>query len=213
MLDSSRDRGDHGPIAVGTFVLNVVNRHPAVLARMAMTVADLAPGRVELGIGIGGTGQLAYGVDWPTVPERVARLEEAVTVLRLLFGGGPVSFAGRYFTLTDAVAFPVPTPAPRIVVAGQSSAGARLAARAGDAWTCPAELFERLLPIYREALGRGRGSGRRAPRSWACRRGPSSTTRPARSVASPSGGRMRSSWSGCVPSQLDPLLEALAGAG
>ena len=77
-------------IAVGSFVTNVMNRHPAVLARSVATVASLAPGRrVELGIGIGGhpAEHLAYGIEWPDAPERAARLEEAVTVIRLLFTG------------------------------------------------------------------------------------------------------------------------------
>ena len=66
-------------VRVGSFVTNVVNRHPAVLARMAMTVADLAPGRVELGIGIGGhpSEHAVYGIDFPDARERAARLEEA----------------------------------------------------------------------------------------------------------------------------------------
>ena len=61
-------------IRVGSFVLNVMNRHPAVLARMVATLADLAPGRVELGIGIGGdpTAQLAYGIEWPEPTPRPA---------------------------------------------------------------------------------------------------------------------------------------------
>ena len=149
-----------GRLKVGSFVLNVMNRHPAVLARMAATLADLAPGRVELGIGIGGDprAQLAYGIEWPEVPERVARLEEAVTVLRLLFSGGPVSFEGRFHTLTDAVAFPVPTPAPRITIGGESPAGARLGARIGDAWTCSGADFDARYPVFLEALA---AAGRR----------------------------------------------------
>lgn len=149
-----------GRLKVGSFVLNVVNRDPAVLARMAATLADLAPGRVELGLGIGGDprAQLAYGIPWPDVPERVARLEEAVTVLRLLFSGGPVSFQGRFHTLTDAVAFPVPTPAPRITIGGESPAGARLGARIGDAWTCSGADFDARYPVFLEALA---AAGRR----------------------------------------------------
>ena len=147
-------------LKVGSFVFNVMNHHPAVLARMAATLADLAPGRVELGIGIGGdpTAQLAYGIEWPAVPERVARLEEAVQVLRLLFTGGPVSFDGRFFRLQDAYAYPVPSPAPRITIGGETPAGARLGARIGDAWTCPGPTFAERYPVFLDALA---ASGRR----------------------------------------------------
>lgn len=142
-------------IAVGSFVTNVMNRHPAVLARSVATVASIAPGRrVELGIGIGGhpAEHRAYGIPWPDVPERVARLEDAVAMLRLLLAGGPVTREGTRWRLTDAVAFPVPVPTPRITIGGETRAGARLGARIGDAWTCMAERFDELYPVFLEAL-------------------------------------------------------------
>lgn len=141
-------------IHVGSFVANVMNRPPAVLARIVATLADLAPGRVELGIGIGGhpAEHRAYGLDFPHAAERAARLEEAIAVVRLLFGGGPVDFEGHYYRLERAHAFPAPQPAPRIIVAGMTPAGARLAARLGDAWTCFGSAYDRLLPVFEAAL-------------------------------------------------------------
>ncbi len=143
-----------GRIKVGAFVANVMNRHPALLARIVATLADLAPGRVEVGIGIGGhpAEHRAYGIEFPPVPERAQRLEEAIAVLRLLFTGGPVDYEGRYYRLQGAHAFPVPQPAPRIIVAGMRPAGARLAARLGDAWTCFAPEYDQLLPVFEAAL-------------------------------------------------------------
>lgn len=137
-------------LRVGSFVSNVMNRHPAVLARMVATIADQSGGRVDLGIGVGGfAGEMAaYGIDFPSPPERVARLAEAVEVLRRLWSGGPVDYAGEHYQLRDAVAFPVPTPAPRIIVGGEKPAGARLAARVGDGWTTNAADYERLLPLH-----------------------------------------------------------------
>ena len=85
--------------------------------------------------------------------ERGEHLEEAVRVLRLLLAGGPADFAGRHYQLEAAHAFPAPTPAPRIVVAGTTAVGARLAARDGDAWTCFADGFDELLPVFDAALG------------------------------------------------------------
>jgi alkanesulfonate monooxygenase SsuD/methylene tetrahydromethanopterin reductase-like flavin-dependent oxidoreductase (luciferase family) len=137
-------------LRVGSFVNNVMNRHPAILARVLATISDQSGGRVDLGLGVGGfAGELeAYGIDFPPPPERVARLEEAVAVLRLLWSGGPVSFEGAHFRLRDAVAYPVPTPAPRIIVGGEKPAGARLAARVGDGWTTNATDYEQLLPMH-----------------------------------------------------------------
>lgn len=141
-------------ISVGSFVANNVNRHPAVLANIVGTLSELAPGRVELGIGIGGhvVEHEAYGMDFPPAAVRAERLEEAITVLRLLFGGGPVDFDGRHYQLSQARSRPVPQPVPRITVAGMSPAGARLAARSGDAWTCFEGEYERLSPIFETAL-------------------------------------------------------------
>ena len=145
-----------GHIKVGSFVANNVNLHPAVLANMVGTLAALAPGRVELGIGIGGhpAEHEAYGMDFPPARGRAERLEESLAVLRALFGGGPVDYEGRYYRLRDARAFPVPHPQPRIVVAGMRPAGARLAARLGDAWTCFDDAFDALHPVFLSEIER-----------------------------------------------------------
>jgi len=152
-------------ITVGTFVANVMNRHPAVLARMAATFQEASGGRLVLGIGIGGAPDEhdAYGIPFPPIPERVERLEEAVAVLRALWTGGPVSLNGRHYPLKDAYAYPVPTPPPPIIVGGETPAGARLAARLGDGWTAFSETFERDFPTYLDSLraaGRERASQR-----------------------------------------------------
>jgi alkanesulfonate monooxygenase SsuD/methylene tetrahydromethanopterin reductase-like flavin-dependent oxidoreductase (luciferase family) len=143
-------------IRVGSFVTNVMNRHPAVLARMVATLSEQSGGRVEVGLGVGGyeVEMDAYGVDFPEPAERSQRLAEATEVLRRLWTGGPVDFEGHHFQLRQAWAYPAPSPAPRIVVGGEKPAGARLAARTGDAWTTNAADYERLLPIHLEELER-----------------------------------------------------------
>jgi alkanesulfonate monooxygenase SsuD/methylene tetrahydromethanopterin reductase-like flavin-dependent oxidoreductase (luciferase family) len=152
-------------VAVGSFVANVMNRHPAVLARMAATLQEASGGRLVLGVGIGGhpAEHAAYGIPFPEASERAARLEEAVAVMRALFAGGPVTREGRFYPLRDAVAHPVPRPVPPIIVAGETAAGARLAARIGDGWTAFDRSFERCEPVYRDALaaaGRDRSAMR-----------------------------------------------------
>jgi alkanesulfonate monooxygenase SsuD/methylene tetrahydromethanopterin reductase-like flavin-dependent oxidoreductase (luciferase family) len=145
---------------VGAFVLNVMNRHPAVVARMAATLQIASGGRLILGLGIGGAPRehRAYGIDFPDAPERVARLEEAVAVIRALWTGGPVSRPSRFYPLEDATAYPVPLPPPPIVIGGETIAGARLAGRIGDGWTAFDNNFVANLPAYLEALHE---SGRR----------------------------------------------------
>ncbi len=145
---------------VGPFVINVMNRHPAVLARMASTLQIASGGRLILGIGIGGAPREheSYGIDFPAAAERVARLGEAIAVIRALWTGGPVTRASPYYPLADAYAHPVPVPPPPIIIGGETPAGARLAGRLGDGWSTFEDNFEQLLPTYLESLA---ASGRR----------------------------------------------------
>jgi alkanesulfonate monooxygenase SsuD/methylene tetrahydromethanopterin reductase-like flavin-dependent oxidoreductase (luciferase family) len=147
-------------ITVAPFVLNVMNRHPALVARMASTLQIASGGRLILGIGIGGAKKEheAYGMDFPDPPERVARLEEALAVIRALWTGGPVTRDSPFYPLRDAAAYPVPAPPPPIIVGGETAAGARLAGRIGDGWQAFDNNFETNLPVYLESLA---ASGRR----------------------------------------------------
>ncbi len=152
-------------IGIGSFVTNVMNHHPAVLARMAGTVQAISGGRLTLGIGIGGHPRehRAYGIDFPAAAERAARLEEAIGLIRSLWSGGPVTSPGPYYPVEDAVAYPRPEPPPPILVGASTVAGVRLAARAADGWAAEAEDFEALGARYLEALadaGRSRADVR-----------------------------------------------------
>jgi alkanesulfonate monooxygenase SsuD/methylene tetrahydromethanopterin reductase-like flavin-dependent oxidoreductase (luciferase family) len=137
-------------LRVGSFVTNVMNRQPAVLARMLATISDQSGARVDLGIGVGGNPDemAAYGIAFPEPLERVAVLEEAVDVLRLLWRGGPADYDGRFFQLRQAYAHPALAQPPRIIVGGEKPAGARLAARVGDGWTTNAADYDELLPMH-----------------------------------------------------------------
>ena len=145
---------------IGSFVLNVMNRHPALVARMAATLQIASGGRLILGLGIGGAPRehRAYGMEFPDAPERVARLEEAIAVIRALWTGGPVSRPSQFYPLQEATAYPVPWPQAPIVIGGETIAGARLAGRLGDGWTAFDDNFEANLPAYLDAL---QESGRR----------------------------------------------------
>jgi alkanesulfonate monooxygenase SsuD/methylene tetrahydromethanopterin reductase-like flavin-dependent oxidoreductase (luciferase family) len=152
-------------ITVGSFVLNVMNRHPAVVARMAATLQEASGGRLVVGIGIGGhPGEhVAYGIPFPEPAERAARLREAIGVLRGLWSGGPVTTDGPFYPLREAYASPIPVPAPPILVGAGTPAGVRLAAAVGDGWAAESDTFLDLEPRYREALevaGRDRADQR-----------------------------------------------------
>ncbi len=151
-------------VRVGSLVLDVTKRHPALLAKAAATVQAIAGGRLVLGMGIGGfPGEhQALGIPFPPAGERAALLEETIATIRALWSGEAVSReAGAVAPLRDARQLPAPNPAPPILVGAQSPAGVRLAARAADGWAAASVSFERLLPAYRDALaaaGRDRAS-------------------------------------------------------
>ncbi|HLX34421.1 MAG TPA: LLM class flavin-dependent oxidoreductase [Candidatus Limnocylindrales bacterium] len=141
-------------IGLGTFVTNVGFRPPALLAKVAATLQNASGGRLTLSLGIGGGAKAAasYGLPFPAKTERIRRLEEAVSVIRLLWTGGPVSFDGERYQLAEAYAFPVPNPVPRILIGAQSPGGVRLAARIGDGWAAERPAFEAYLPAYLDGL-------------------------------------------------------------
>ena len=91
-------------LVVGTGVTCPILRiHPAILAQAAATASMMLEGRFFLGVGTGeNLNEHVTGAKWPPLEARRDMLEEAIDVLRLLFGGGERSFRGRFFTVEDA---------------------------------------------------------------------------------------------------------------
>jgi alkanesulfonate monooxygenase SsuD/methylene tetrahydromethanopterin reductase-like flavin-dependent oxidoreductase (luciferase family) len=135
-------------VTVGPYVANVMNRHPAVLARMAATLQAVSGGRLALGLGIGGhpAEHEAYGIPFPEPAVRAARLRETIEALRALWSGGPVTLEGDHVHLVDAYAHPRPEPPPPILVGAGTPAGIRIAAALGDGWAAEADEFFDLEP-------------------------------------------------------------------
>jgi probable F420-dependent oxidoreductase len=119
-------------LRVGTFVFNNNLRHPAVLAQDLATLDRLSGGRLQIGIGAGWNKPEhdAIGIPFEPVGTRIARLAEALTVLKGCFGDETFSFAGQHYTITDYDAPPKPVqrPHPPIFVGG---GGRRLLTLAG----------------------------------------------------------------------------------
>jgi probable F420-dependent oxidoreductase len=116
-------------------VLNNDFYHPALLARSAATLDVLSDGRVELGVGAGHAQPEyeAMGVSFDDAARRVARLGEAVPVLRRLLDGASVTLDGAFYRLRDAACSPRPCQARLpIVVGGNGATVLRLAARVAD---------------------------------------------------------------------------------
>lgn len=120
-------------LRVGTFVFNNDLRHPAVLAQDLATLDVLSGGRLEVGIGAGWNRPEyeAIGLAFDPVPVRVARLAEAIRLMKGCFADGPFSFAGEHYTIADyeGVLKPIQQPHPPFFIGGGGKRLLSLAAR------------------------------------------------------------------------------------
>jgi probable F420-dependent oxidoreductase len=127
-------------VRLGTLVLGAGFRHPAMVAKSAVTIDHLSGGRLDLGLGAGWYEDeyRALGYDFGTVGGRFSVLEEAVEVLALLFGEKePVSWQGEHFHLDEAYCRPRPfqQPRPPLWLGGKGGPRLlRLVARRADGW-------------------------------------------------------------------------------
>ena len=121
-------------LKVGTGVTcPTIRVHPAIVAQAAATTATMMPGRFFLGIGTGeNLNEHVHGDRWPPAAERLAMLDEAVTVIRRLWSGEQVSHRGEHYKVENARIYTLPEEAPPIVVAAGGTAAAEVAGRIGD---------------------------------------------------------------------------------
>jgi F420-dependent oxidoreductase-like protein len=126
---------------VGCLVSGVTYRNPAVLAKMAVTVDHISGGRMDFGIGAGWheDEHRGYGIAFPSPGTRVDMLDEALTVIRRLWTEESVDFAGRFYTLDNAICEPKPVqrPHPPIVIGAVKPKMLRVTARHADEWNMP----------------------------------------------------------------------------
>ena len=109
-------------IRLGSNVNCIFYRHPVMLARLAADLDQMSQGRLILGLGCGwDANEFAnFGMPFPPVRERQAALEEAITIIRGVWGDEPFTFHGRYFQATGAQVMPLPLqrPSPPLLIAG-----------------------------------------------------------------------------------------------
>lgn len=105
-------------IELSITVAPVTFRHPAVLAKNAATIQEMAGGRFKLGVGTGWLEQehRSFGIDFPDTATRFEMAEETLAYLRAVFNEPPQDFKGKHYTLE---AFNIlPRPELRLVVGG-----------------------------------------------------------------------------------------------
>jgi alkanesulfonate monooxygenase SsuD/methylene tetrahydromethanopterin reductase-like flavin-dependent oxidoreductase (luciferase family) len=152
LLAALAARAGGGGFRVGTLVTRAGIRAPALVARMAATVGQVAGAPPIVGVGRGDLGNrdenLAFGLPFPGAAERTRAVEDVVAALR-----GPL--AG--------------SPAPEVWVGGTGPSGRELAGRLADAWNgwglTPEELAAGLADVRRAAEAAGRDPAA-VPGTW-----------------------------------------------
>jgi probable F420-dependent oxidoreductase len=147
---------------LGTLVAAVGFRAPALLAKMAATVDQVAGGRFDLGLGAGWHADefTQNGFGFPRPGERLAMLEETLGVLRARLAERPGSFAGRHYRVDAAPLLPGPVqrPRPPLWVGGRGDRLLGVVARAADGWnlvwSVTPEAYDQRLEVLRAACAR-----------------------------------------------------------
>jgi len=151
-------------LRVGTLVLDVTKRHPALTSKIAATLDAIAPGRFTLGVGAGGDAAEhdALGMPYGEVAERIAALTEQVAVARAMLGGDPSEriTLNAPQSLNGAASAPRPGARVRLLIAGDHPSSISLAATFADEWVAPAATFTAGLAQLRECE---RTAGRTQP--------------------------------------------------
>jgi alkanesulfonate monooxygenase SsuD/methylene tetrahydromethanopterin reductase-like flavin-dependent oxidoreductase (luciferase family) len=123
-------------VRIGLNVTGNTYRNPAMLAKIAVTVDHLSGGRVEFGIGAAWNEieHTMYGIEG--LDHRVGRLSESLRIITGLWTEDRVNFAGRYYTMTDAIANPKPVqkPYPPVHIGAGGAMMMKLVARYADVW-------------------------------------------------------------------------------
>jgi alkanesulfonate monooxygenase SsuD/methylene tetrahydromethanopterin reductase-like flavin-dependent oxidoreductase (luciferase family) len=123
-------------LRLGSLVLCDAFRHPAVLARQAVSIDHASNGRFELGIGWGSVPEelASFGVGSTAPRDRVERLRETLDVLRALWSGECVDYHGEFHELDGARQMPRPLGRIPIVIGGTGPKTLALVREHADWW-------------------------------------------------------------------------------
>jgi F420-dependent oxidoreductase-like protein len=124
-------------VRLGTLVTGVTYRNPALLAKQVTTLDVISRGRAILGIGAAWNEDEhnGYGIEFPPIGQRMDRLDEALTIAKLMFTQDRPSFEGKYYKIDRALNVPRPVQpgGPQILIGGTGERRTlRLLAQHGD---------------------------------------------------------------------------------
>lgn len=146
-------------ITIGTLVTRSTLRHPALLAKMAATVAAVAPGRLVVGVGSGDRASRpeneAFGLPYLAGTDRTDQLASTLEVLCSYLRDEVVSHSDRFVTIAGLPASPRGSRAS-VWVGGRSRALLEVAGRLADgwnAWGCNVDEFDEAAATVRSVAG------------------------------------------------------------
>ncbi len=142
-------------VALGTAVTPPGPRyHPVLIAQAWATLETMFPGRAYLGLGSGeALNEAPLGQGWPPVGAQIARMREALELIRALWDGERVTGEGEHFRTDRAFIHTLPERRPPIYVSAFGPQAARVAGELGDGlWTlADPETVPAVLDAYRGA--------------------------------------------------------------
>jgi alkanesulfonate monooxygenase SsuD/methylene tetrahydromethanopterin reductase-like flavin-dependent oxidoreductase (luciferase family) len=132
-------------LVVGHLVLCDALRHPALLAKQAVTLDHASQGRFEVALGWGSYGEELDAVGLGAPPAaRARRLAETLDVLKALWSGEPVDYAGEFHQIHGVQQLPTPLTKIPIVIGGVGERTLGLVAAHADWWNVPVYALDQL---------------------------------------------------------------------
>ena len=138
-------------VYLGVYLLPL--RHPVPVARQLANLAEMAPGRISFGVGIGGDDRHEVEVCGVDPRTRGRRTDESLDIVLRLLRAETVSHDGEFFSIDAARIVPTPDPPIPTYVGGRSDAAIRRAGRFADGWLgiwCTIEHYQAALHLYAE---------------------------------------------------------------
>lgn len=151
-------------VYLGVYLLPL--RHPVPVARQLANLAEMAPGRISFGVGIGGDDRHEVEVCGVDPRTRGRRADESLGIVLRLLAGETIDHEGEFFSFSQARIVPVPDPPVRTYVGGRSDAAIRRAGRFAHGWLgmwCSVQRYESALRLYAETAATERSIDTPAP--------------------------------------------------
>ena len=134
----------------------ILRYHPALIAQAFATLNYMYGDRIFLSLATGEPfNELPLGYEWPSHSVRIQMLEEAITLIRKLWGGEFVSFTGNFYKLKGAKLYTPPKSSVPIFIAGSGKKACELAGRIGDGLLTSSPSEESLNSVIFPALRKG----------------------------------------------------------